>query len=129
MEFSRQKYWSGLSFPSPGDLPDSRMEPGSPTLQADSLPSEPSGKPPEYTLDFPFICCRCCCLVAKLFAVTPLEVCFSLNLYSPTLLISCFTLFFFPVYSPLDTRTIQAGVYQMMFTQRSMFLSVLLGSV
>ena len=36
---------SGLSFPSPGDLPDSRMEPRSPALQADSLPSEPAGKP------------------------------------------------------------------------------------
>ena len=44
MGFSRQGYWSGLSFPSPGDLPDSGIEPGSPTLQADSLPSEPAGK-------------------------------------------------------------------------------------
>ena len=35
-------YWNGLSFPSPGDLPDSGIEPGSATLQADSLPSEPS---------------------------------------------------------------------------------------
>ena len=41
MEFSRQEYWSGLPFPSPGDLPDPGIEPGSPTLQADSLPSEP----------------------------------------------------------------------------------------
>ena len=45
MEFSRQEYWSGLSFPSPGDFPDTRIEPGSPTLQADALPSEPPGKP------------------------------------------------------------------------------------
>ena len=45
MEFSRQEYWSGLPFPSPGDLPDSGIEPGSPTLQADALPSEPPGKP------------------------------------------------------------------------------------
>ena len=45
MEFSRQEYWSRLSFPSPGDLPDPGMEPGSPTLQADSLASEPPGKP------------------------------------------------------------------------------------
>jgi len=37
MGFSRQEYWSGLPFPSPGDLPDSGIEPGSPTLQADSL--------------------------------------------------------------------------------------------
>ena len=41
MEFSRQEYWSGLPFPSPGDLPDTGIEPGSPTLQADALPSEP----------------------------------------------------------------------------------------
>ena len=44
MEFSRQGYWSGLPFPSPGDLPDPRIEPRSPALQADSLPSEPPGK-------------------------------------------------------------------------------------
>ena len=41
--FSRKEYWSGLPFPSPGDLPDPGIEPGSPTLEADSLPSEPSG--------------------------------------------------------------------------------------
>ena len=45
MEFSRQEYWSGLPFPSPGDLPDPGMEPRSPALQVDSLPSEPLGKP------------------------------------------------------------------------------------
>ena len=45
MEFSRQEYWSGLLFPSPGDLPDSGMDHGSPTLQVDSLPSEPPGMP------------------------------------------------------------------------------------
>ena len=44
MEFSRQEYWSGLPFPSLGDLPDPGMEPRSPALQADSLPSEPPGK-------------------------------------------------------------------------------------
>ena len=42
--FSRQEYWSRLPFPSPGDLPDPGIEPGSPALQADSLPSEPPGK-------------------------------------------------------------------------------------
>ena len=42
--FSRQEYWSGLPFPSPGDLPDPGIEPGSPVLQADALPSEPPGK-------------------------------------------------------------------------------------
>ena len=45
MEFSRQEYWSGLSFPSPGYLPDSGIEPGSSTFQGDSLPSESPGKP------------------------------------------------------------------------------------
>ena len=45
MGFSRQEYWSGLPFPSPGDLPDSGIEPRSPALQADVLPSKPSGKP------------------------------------------------------------------------------------
>ena len=43
--FSRQEYWSGLPFPSPGDLPNHGMEPRSPLLQADSLPAEPQGKP------------------------------------------------------------------------------------
>ena len=45
MKFSRQESWSGLPFPSPGDLPDTGIEPGSPALQVDSLPSEPPGKP------------------------------------------------------------------------------------
>ena len=43
--FSRHEYWSGLPFPSPGDLPDSRIEPRSPALQSDSLPTELQGKP------------------------------------------------------------------------------------
>ena len=45
MEFSRQEGWSGLLFPSPGDLPDPGIEPRASALQADSLPSEPLGKP------------------------------------------------------------------------------------
>ena len=45
MRFSRQEYWSGLPFPSPGDLPDPGIEPRSPALQADALTSEPPGKP------------------------------------------------------------------------------------
>ena len=45
MEFSRQEYWSGLSFPSPGGLPHPGMQRRNPALQADSLPSEPPGKP------------------------------------------------------------------------------------
>ena len=44
MEFSRQEYWSGLSFPSPGDLPNPGIKSGPPALWADSLPSEPQGK-------------------------------------------------------------------------------------
>ena len=44
MEFSRQEYWNGLPFPSPGDLPNPGIEPRSPALQADALPSEPPGK-------------------------------------------------------------------------------------
>ena len=45
MGFSRQEYWSGLPFPSPGDLPDPGIEPRSPALEADALTSEPPGKP------------------------------------------------------------------------------------
>ena len=45
MEFSRQEGWSGLPFPSRGDLPDPGIDPRAPALQADSLPSEPPGKP------------------------------------------------------------------------------------
>ena len=45
MGFSRQEHWSGLPLPSPGDLPNPGIEPGSPTLQADSLLSDPSRKP------------------------------------------------------------------------------------
>ena len=45
MEFSRQDYWSGLLFLSPGDLPDPEIQPRSPALQIDSLPTEPHGKP------------------------------------------------------------------------------------
>ena len=45
MEFSRQDYWNGLPFPSSGNLPDPGIEPRSPALQADFLPSELPGKP------------------------------------------------------------------------------------
>ena len=55
-EFFKQEYWSGLPFPSPGDLPDPGIEPETPELQSDALPSEPPGKPvptaqPERILD------------------------------------------------------------------------------
>ena len=46
MGFSRQEYWNGVPFPSLEDLPDPGIKPGSPTLQAETLPSEPPGKPP-----------------------------------------------------------------------------------
>ena len=49
--FSGQEYWSGLSFTSPGDLPDPQIEPGSPALQADSLWFEPPAKPLESRTD------------------------------------------------------------------------------
>ena len=48
--FSRQEYWSGLPFPSPGDLPDPGIKPRSPTLQANTLPSEPPGKHYKYLI-------------------------------------------------------------------------------
>ena len=66
MEFSRQEYWSGLPFPSPGHLPDPGIEPGSPALQTDSLPSEPPGKPYKAIKNIVGSIYRhCCCLVAK----------------------------------------------------------------
>ena len=45
MGFSRQECWSGLPFPSPGDLPNPEIKPGSLALQADSLSTEPPAKP------------------------------------------------------------------------------------
>ena len=48
MRFSRQEYWNGLPFPSPEDLPNPRIKPRSPALQADSLPTELWGKPLNY---------------------------------------------------------------------------------
>ena len=55
MVFSRQENWSVLPFPSPGNLPDPEIEPESPALQADSLPSEPQGKPKiEYNFHYFF---------------------------------------------------------------------------
>ena len=66
MGFSRQESWSRLLFPSPGDLPDPGIEPRSPALQADALPSEPPGKP-------------------ILHMVVSECQCYSLNLYHPLL--------------------------------------------
>ena len=58
MGFSRQEYWSGLPCPPPGDLPDPRMEPTSPALQAESLPLAPPGKP----------VCVCVCVCVRVCA-------------------------------------------------------------
>ena len=55
MEFSRQEYWSGLPFPSPGDPPDPGLEPMSPTLQSDSLLSESPGVGCVVVLKTPFL--------------------------------------------------------------------------
>ena len=51
MGFSRQEYWSGVPFPSPEDLPDPGIKPGSPAFQADTLLSEPPRKPQADKLD------------------------------------------------------------------------------
>ena len=61
VEFSMQEYWSGLPFPSPGDLPDPGAEPRSPTLQETALPFEPPGKP---IINFyhTFLTCMCMCV-------------------------------------------------------------------
>ena len=67
MGFSRQEYWSSCWCLSPRDLPDPGIEPGSPALQADSLPSEPPGKSRTLLLEFPkcfqAISLVCSCLV------------------------------------------------------------------
>ena len=55
MGFSRQEYWSGLPCPSPGNIPDPGIEPLSPALLADSLPSEPQMKPPSLLFDPVFV--------------------------------------------------------------------------
>ena len=90
MGFSRQEYWSGLSFPSPGDLPDPGIELGSPALQTDSLLSNPSGNPSTSVLIFThiilgisqvFSCCvrsrydRCLCFLACVHVCACVYVC------------------------------------------------------
>ena len=59
MKFPRQEYQSGLPFPSPGDLPNPGIEPRSPTWQADSLPSEPPGKPQKFKMGHKRLKSRC----------------------------------------------------------------------
>ena len=60
MEFSKQEYWSGLPFHSPGDLPGPGIEPWSLTLQADALPSEPPGKPGRWQMPLLQLCSTLC---------------------------------------------------------------------
>ena len=69
--FSRQECWSGLPFPSPGDLPDPGIEPWFPTSQAEALPSEPPGKPDGI-----------CLLQNRLLGVF-LHICFKKWVFSP----------------------------------------------
>ena len=59
--FSRQEYWSGLPFLSPGDLPNPGIKPRSPASQADALSSEPPGKPIPYM-------CRYICIISFMYA-------------------------------------------------------------
>ena len=78
MGFSRQEYWSGLPFPSPGDLPDPGMKSRSPALQADSLPSELQGKP---SCVFCIVSVYKLCFIEIYYRITNVclftEVCFS----------------------------------------------------
>ena len=66
MEFSRQEDWSGLPFPSPGDLPDPGIEPRSSALQADALPSEPPRKPKHWRLALKIIMPTCWCTMGDI---------------------------------------------------------------
>ena len=66
--FSRQEYWSGLPFPSPGDLPNPGTEPRSPALQADTLPSEPPGK---LSVQFSLVAQLCSTLCTPMNCSTP----------------------------------------------------------
>ena len=69
MRFFRQEYWSGLSFPSPGDLPDPRIKPRSLALLADSLPSEPPGVSlgfESYMISVATKLQLCCCMRAAI---------------------------------------------------------------
>ena len=63
MGFSRQEYWSRLPFPSPRDLPDPGVEPGSPSLQGDSLLCEPPGKPCECLITFSILSIAQVCVI------------------------------------------------------------------
>ena len=90
MGFSRQEYWSGLPFPSPGDLLNPGTEPGSPALQTEALPSEPPGKPIIFRA----------CLIVHYIDVTPC------NLLTALLLLSIWALSRF-----LVSLTVLQGIF------------------
>ena len=72
MEFSRQELWSGLPFPSPGDLPNPGTEPGSPALQADSLPTELQGEAYIYIyiyINIGLYMCVCVCIHTRIYII------------------------------------------------------------
>ena len=76
MEFSRQQRCSGLPFPSPGDLPDPGIEPMSPALQTDYLPSEPPGKPCSKLPDHSNTDMTPVCWVSNLPTALPTDPCY-----------------------------------------------------
>ena len=76
MGFSRQEYWSGLPFPSPGDLPDPGTKPGSSTLQPDTLPSEPPGNTP---LQYMCVVCVCVWVWMRIIILSFLVILFKYN--------------------------------------------------
>ena len=83
--FTRQEYWSGLSFPSPGDLPNTGIKPTCPTLAAGFSTSEPPGKDPSFFYHF---------MKNLLFCTLHFYIILALNFTSPELVIT-FILFFF----------------------------------
>ena len=84
MEFSKPEHWSGWPFPSPGDLPNPRSEPRSPTVQADSLPAEPPGKPSlclSDSVSLYFYPCLCLCLSDSSCVSLSPHLCISLSCF------------------------------------------------
>ena len=75
MGFSKQECWNGLPFPSPGDLPDPGIKPGSPALQPDALPSEPPGKPKVSTGAWIYLWAFCFVLLICISVFVPVPYC------------------------------------------------------
>ena len=80
MGFSRQENWSGLPFPSPGDLPNPGVEPRSPALQADALPSKPPGKSFHWLKVLPKSCFKWLGQITSLYFVHPCSTRLNLSL-------------------------------------------------